>query len=115
MKTIISPSLPPRDGALVELGMQRRNGERFVYQSSEYGIEHDMKRECGGCSFCIGIVSFSFNGALRMASSHPKFYRWPCEPCEVCAPILARLDEIDAEIARIESEKRTHLNYVMPA
>lgn len=114
MKTIVSNTCPPSDGKMVELTMQRRDGSVFVFQTGEYASEHEMKRECGGCSFCIGILSFSFNGVHRMSSSHPTFRRWPCEPCESCAPKLERLCDIDRESQKLKDEARKILEYRMP-
>ena len=107
---VISKLSPPSDKCRIEITYQRRDGTQIEYRVGGGLTDHAMARECGGCLFCLGQVSFSnvtraYN-THSFGSSRPKFYRWPCEPCEKCAPILNRLDEIDAQIFTLNQEKK---------
>lgn len=110
MKKITSKQCPPKDTHVV-LTMQRRGGERFEYHTGAYGKESEMKRECGGCAFCISIVGVQVNGEHRMSSSHPSFYRFIDYECKDCKPVLKRLQKIDSEIIRLNYEKEELLRY----
>lgn len=105
---IVSKLSPPTEAYDLFYTLRTRDGRDIEYQCGGGLTMHERYRECGGCSFCLGEVWFS-NPARRYSrgSSHPKFYRFPCEPCESCKPKLARLSEIDRLIFDLEKERRS--------
>ena len=107
MKTITSKLSPPNEKCCLEITYQRRDGTQFKYISGGADTEHERKRECGGCAFCIGEIEVKNTRDPKKRSygtSHPRFYR-QCEPCAQCAPKLERLHEIDRQIAALSKER----------
>jgi len=107
MTEIISKLDPPTLELVFEWLYQTKDGRVISYKTGTGNLtEHQRKRECGGCTFCIGEVQFSVNKQIRFGSSHPKFRRWPCEPCDKCKPVLEKLNSIEATIRDLNEEKR---------
>ena len=108
--TIISKLSPPTSQTHISYIYLTRDGQHIEYECGGIITEHARKRECGGCSFCIGEISVT--NMIRKSSyssSKPTFRRWPCEPCESCKPKLQRLDEIDRLIYELNKEKTSLL------
>lgn len=107
MRTVISQLDPPKETSWFEWHYQDREGRIIRYAAGSGSLtEHERKRECGGCSFCLGEVEFSRDGKTLFGCSRPRFRSWPCDPCEKCKPKIERLDAIDAEIRKLEKERR---------
>jgi hypothetical protein len=110
MKKITSKQCPPGDMHIV-LTMQRRNGEVLEYHTGSYRKESEMKRELKGCEFCVSIVGVNVNGQHRMSCSHPRFHRYSDYHCGKCKPKVARLSEIESEMAKLANEVQEILEY----
>jgi len=110
MKTITSKLSPPTTETHMAYIYQTRDGRHINYECGGTCTEHERKRECGGCTFCLGEISV-VNVFLKASwgSSRPTFRRWPCEPCPTCKPKLERLDEIDRLIYELNKEKNALL------
>lgn len=107
MRTILSQLSPPIETSWFEWTYQDREGRIVRYMAGTGSLtEHERKRECGGCSFCLGEVGFARDGKTLFGCSHPKFRSWPCEPCKECAPKIQRLENIDEAIRVLEKERR---------
>lgn len=105
MDTIISKIHPPTDSHDFSETYQRRDGNfvRFRFGGG-WPSAHARAAELGGCLFCLGLIEFESGGRVLFGSSHPRYYRFPCEPCAECAPKLERLNEIDKQISALKEE-----------
>lgn len=110
MKKVTSKQCPPGKTHII-LTMQRRNGERIEYHTGEYRKESEMKRELGGCAFCLSMTWCTVNGVTRMGASHPHFHRFTDYHCPKCKPAIDRLSEIEGEMIRLAYEKEELMAY----